>query len=933
MFNKTLFLLSIIVFAFLYKVSAQKVAVSGTVRDTIEKKNIPNAVIMLLTEKDSLIYGFTRSGKDGSFTIQQVTPGNYILMTTHPYFADFVDNITVKNIPASNLGFLPLTSKSKLLQEVIVRSGSPIRIKGDTTIYTADSFKVSANANVEELLKKLPGIQVDKNGEIRAMGERVEKVLVDGEEFFGDDPGMAVKNLRADAVKEVQVFDKKSEQAEFTGIDDGKTQKTINLKLKEDKKKGYFGKIDLAGGLTNNPGNRFNNNLMYSAFKGKRKIGAFLLNGNTGQDGLNWQDEQKYGGENENMTMGLDDEGGFVFMTRGGGTDEEPFVNTQNGFIKNTNAGLTYSNKWNDKTTFNFSPKFNSQVYNNNLSQFTRTAVTPDSVFDANTTRNTYVNRYNLKNSAIYDVKIDSNNSLKLTLRGNYYHTESREEDYSFTTGAQSVLKNTTQRKFNGLSQKQAYSANIIFKHKFKKLRRTLTFTTDWRFLDTDIDNLLQSKNVGFKDGVSDLVIDLDRNNLNARVSNTLSGKVVYTEPLSKKYSLELGYELNLNKGKNDFSVFNKNAVTDKYDVLVDSLSNNFKQTITINRPSAKISFSDKKVKFNMGAGFGLTNFNLADITADTSYKRNFINFFPTAGLTYNYKSNHSLRITYTGNTSQPTINQLQPLRNNNDIFNQYNGNPNLKPTFTHNLNLSHNGYDFLKDRWMYQSLNINVSTNAITNNRTIDLSNGKTITSPVNTNGNMNLSVWTGMGSKFKKMEVRYSIGPTLSYNQFADFINSTKIVTKTLSAGMSVSAQKAKDKKYDFSFYNDFRFNNNRTTQTSNFSTNTFGFNGTVYYKKTWSLISDYMYNWREKIQENSPRISNHMLNARLQKTFRNNEFTLYFVVRDILNQNIGVDMSFYGNTYNETRNDRLRRYWMLGFAWDFKNKAKKTTSTPSK
>jgi hypothetical protein len=275
----------------------------------------------------------------------------------------------------------------------------------------------------------------------------------------------------------------------------------------------------------------------------------------------------------------------------------------------------------------------------------------------------------------------------------------------------------------------------------------------------------------------------------------------------------------------------------------------------------------------------------------------------------------------------------LQPLRNNNDIFNEYNGNPNLKPTFTHNLNLSHNGYDFLKDRWMYQSLNINVSTNAITSNRFIDLSNGKTITTPVNTNGNMNLSLWSGMGSKFKKMDVRYSVGPTLSYNQFADFINNAKIISKTLSAGLNFSAQKSKDKKYDFSFYNDFRFNNNRTTQTSNFSTNTFGFNGTVYYKKTWSIINEYTYNWREKIQEGSPRISNHMLNARLQKTFKNNEFTLYFLVRDILNQNIGIDMSFYGNTYNETRNDRLKRYWMIGFAWDFKNKAAKTTSAPAK
>ncbi len=157
----------------------------------------------------------------------------------------------------------------------------------------------------------MPGIQVDKDGKIKAMGETVEKVLVDGEEFFGDDPGMAVKNLRADAVKEVEVFNKKSEQAEFTGIDDGKTQKTINLKLKEDKKKGYFGKIDVAGGLQKIIDHRYNDNLLFSSFKGKRKLSAFLLNGNTGQDGLSWQDEEKYGGRDD-ISMNMDEDGGEI---------------------------------------------------------------------------------------------------------------------------------------------------------------------------------------------------------------------------------------------------------------------------------------------------------------------------------------------------------------------------------------------------------------------------------------------------------------------------------------------------------------------------------------------------------------------------------------------------------------------------------------------
>ncbi|HEY8657624.1 MAG TPA: carboxypeptidase regulatory-like domain-containing protein, partial [Hanamia sp.] len=398
---------------------AQLANVSGSVKDRNESKPIQNAVIALLTPTDSILYKFTRTDAGGKFMLKNVTPGKYILMTTQPYFADMLDNIDVeKNIQLPPINLL---SKSELLQEVIVKSGTPYRIKGDTTVYTADSFKVSANANVGELLKKLPGIQVDKDGKITAMGETVQKVLVDGEEFFGDDPGMAVKNLRADAVKEVQVFDKKSDQAEFTGIDDGKTQKTINLKLKENSKHGYFGKADIAAGTKQNNENRYNYNLLFSSFRGKRKLSAFLLNGNTGQDGLSWQDEQKYGGDN--ISADVNDNGDISFQWIGS-NDDEPYVDPQNGFITNVNAGLQYSNKWNDKYNFNLSPKYTSQQYTNQKQTLTRAQV-GDSVLNQNSTGVDNVNRHNFKIRGIWDMKLDSMNSLKITTNTDFYHTES----------------------------------------------------------------------------------------------------------------------------------------------------------------------------------------------------------------------------------------------------------------------------------------------------------------------------------------------------------------------------------------------------------------------------------------------------------------------------------------------------------------------------
>jgi hypothetical protein len=898
--------------------------ISGTINDKTENTAIKNAVVMLLTPKDSVLYKFTRTNDKGDFLFKDVKEGEYILMTSHPYFADVVDNIEVKN-EDKDLGKLALTSKSKLLQEVIVKSGTPIKIKGDTTVYTADSFKVSANANVEELLKKLPGIQVDRDGKIKAMGETVEKVLVDGEEFFGDDPGMAVKNLRADAVKEVQVFDKKSDQAEFTGIDDGKTQKTINLKLKEDKKKGYFGKLNAAGGLQDKIDDRYNTNAMINAFKGKRKLSAFVITGNTGQDGLSWQDNDKYGGESDNMSVSMDEDGGVMYSWRGGGSDDEPYVDTENGFIKNLNAGINYNNKWNDKKTLNVSPKYNSQIYTNSIINLSQTQI-QDSVLNSYSTDVVDVNRSNFKLMGSYDVKLDSNNTIKFTTRANFYDTQSEETTLGNTTGKFGTLKNESNRNTRINSDKQALGATILYKHKFKKARRTLSLNADWNLLQTTSNNFLNSTNFIYENGILDSTVNQNQLREGERNTNKISTRAIYTEPLSKKYALELGYEISYSKGNNNQISYDYNPVNGKFDTKIDTLSNEFNQTIIINKPSIKVNYTGKKIKYNLGSGFGITNFDFKDVTLNKDYNRNFTNFFPQANFTYTYKSNHSLRFTYNGNTAQPTLNQVQPLRNNTNVFNQYIGNPNLKQSFTNSFNVSHNSYNFLKDIWMYQSFNVRTTSNAITNNFTTDVNTGARVTQPVNTNGNYNMNFWSGVGFKLKKADLRINLQPSFSFGKTNGFINGLKNTSNTFNGGFGLYLSKSKDKKYDFSIGNDISKSRNTTTQNSlvnKFYTNNLNLNTTVFYKKTWSVNSDFNFYSRPKTDLIPTAINNKIWNAKLQKTFKNNEFTAYVLVRDILNQNIGIDRNFNENTFTETRNNRLQRYWMLGFTWDFKNK----------
>lgn len=922
--SKYLLLLLAVIFS-QYSFSQNAGNLTGIIKDTTENKLVENAVVAIVSQGDSMLLHFTRTAKDGTYSLPGPGAGKYIFMVMHPSFADYVDDITLQDAN-KKMPLVSLTPKSKLLEAIILKTGTPIRIKGDTTIYTADSFKVSANANVEELLKKMPGIQVDKDGKIKAMGESVEKVLVDGEEFFGEDPGMAVKNLRADAVKEVQVFKKKSEQAEFTGIDDGQSKQTINLKLKDNKRSGYFGKIDMAGGLLKNIDDRYNTNLMFSSFKGKRKLSAFILNGNTGQDGLSWQDMEKFGGNDMNFEM--TDEGGMMFFSGGGGSsDGEPYINPQNGFITNTNAGLQYNNKW-GKNSLNLSPKFNSQVYDNNRTNFLQTQIR-DSILNQNSQTQTHINRYNFKTKGTFDLNIDSSNSLKLTLNANIYHTESEERTNSITTGESGNFKNSSDINQQNNSDKQSFSSSLLYKHKFKKDRRTLSVNADLGTLSADAGNFLQQQFTDNQSGVTEINQFKDISNSTSNVAT----KLVYTEPLTKKFSLEIGHELSYTKGKNNQQTYNFTPATGKFDERVDTLSNNFNQQIVTNKPYAKIAFSSKKIKYNIGMGVGYTHFNLDDISFNKSYVRDFTNLFPSAFLTYIYKSNHSLRFNYNGRTTQPTLNQLQPLRNNNNPYNQYIGNPDLKQSFTNSFNISHNGYDFLKDRWMYQSLNVRMTSNAITNNRILDPVTGFTIIQPVNTGGNYNISFWSGLGMKIKKLDLRMDLNPNINYSKFIEVVNGLETPINNLSTGLRLSFSKSKDKKYDFGIGDNFEYTKNSNSSNNKFAgarnsfiTNTLNLNAKVYYKKVWALSSDLEYIYRQKTSDFSQDLTNKLWNARLERTFKKDEFTAYFMVRDILNQNIGITRNFNGINYSEEINDRLQRYFMVGFTWNFKNKAPK-------
>ncbi len=663
---------------------------------------------------------------------------------------------------------------------------------------------------------------------------------------------------------------------------------------------------------------------MFSSFKGKRKLSAFLLNGNTGQDGLSWEDSEKFGGRENNFNMNMDDDGNVSYEWVGGNNDGEPYVNTQNGFVKNTNAGLQYTNKWNDKQNLNVSPKFNKQIYTNNNSRITQTQV-GDTQLNENRSTETNVNRSNFKLNAIFDVKLDSLNSIKFSARTNFYETESDEFTNGETTGEAGILKNKQQKTVITNSDKTSLSAGLLFKHKFAKARRTFTINSSWNRLSTNSNNFLKSSNESYVDGNFDSKVDVDQNKIGDRSNQNLTVGLSYSEPIAKQLSLQFAYQLTYDKGKNNYFTYDYSDVSGKYDQLVSSLSNEFEQEVITHRPNLKLSYNAKKINYSIGSGFGFTTFDLLDKTSDKEYKRNYTNFFPSASFSYRYKNNGNLRINYQGSTRQPTLDQLQPLTNNQDFFNQTLGNPDLKQSFTNSININQNSYNMLNERQIYQGISFSTTTNAIIYNRVIDPETAKTVSKPINSNGNFSGNYYFGYGLKIKKLDLNAQFSPFLGFNKSALSINDKISSAENLNTGFSIYLYKFKQKRYDINLSNRFTINRSTTTQNSeikSFNTNSLNAEVGVYFAEKWKLSTDYNLNTRQKTVDFQDNLTNQLWNARLQRTFKKDEFTAYVLIRDILNQNIGISRNAYQNTISQEQNDRLKRYVMIGLTWNFKN-----------
>lgn len=904
-------------------VAQEKTAgIKGLIIDTLNKQNLSNATIAILRKKDSVLVSFTRSLKDGSFELKNLPEGQHIVMISYPNYADYVDVLSLNKNKITDLGKLPVITKATLLQEVIVKQRvSAIRVKGDTTEYKADSFKVSANADVQELLRKMPGIQVNSKGEITAQGERVKKVLVDGEEFFSDDPAVVTKNLRADAIDKVQAFDKKSDQAAFTGIDDGQKIKTLNLTLKEDKKKGYFGKVEA--------GTDFNQyyaaKLLANSFKAKRKLSGYLTTDNTKFQSLNWDENRNYAGD-ANTTTEITEDGGMMMYSSG---DE---FSWGRGFPNSITSGIHFSNKWNkDKYNTNNTYQYNQQDVRGITTSKTQT-ILPDTSFINSTSQDQVSSRKRNKITSIFEWQIDSTNSLKVTLRGAVTNSSSRMNFLGSSISEKNILINASNRTTSTVEEKQMLNTNFLWRKKYKKLGRTFTLNTDINLNNVTNDGFLIAQNDFYNSAGTLIKTDLlDQKKINKQNTSSLSSNATYTEPIWKNTFLIFNYRINLNKNDAERNTLSKNNANNKYDNLVDSLSNHFLFNTEAHTGGINIRYNVKKFNFSAGTELGNVTFRLNDLRKNTDRSVSFTNFIPQVIFNYTPKQQRRFNISYNGSTQNPSLAQIQPIIDNIDPINLVVGNPNLKQAFIHRISLGGNDYKVLKSRNIYFYSNFSSTENAISSENSID-SLGRRISKAINVNGNYNFDAYLGYRTEvFPSLNVGFSAGPTKS--RYVNRINRLENITNNSGIRFGINAGYWGDKKLNFWMNINARNTISNSSIRPDVSTRywTYDLNSDIQLKlkkiKTYINIG-----LEAEIYQKTPVFANqqnvYIVNSSIRKVIsKNDQWELKFDANDIFNQNRGISRNASSNFISETINQTIQRYFLFSVIWNFNKNGKAT------
>lgn len=906
--------------------------VRGRLVDTTNKQPIADATVSIIQAKDSALVTFTLTDKQGRFEIKGLVSGDYHLLITHQAYAEIKKSVTLTDEKKLvDLGDVNPPKDYKTLGGVTVTNEAPIVVKNDTVQFNASGFKTQPNATAEDLIKKLPGMEVDKEGNVKSQGEQVQKVTVDGKEFFGNDPKLATKNLTADMIESVQVFDDMSDQSKFTKIDDGSRSKTINIKLKKDRNKGYFGRALVAGGAGGDKGH-YEGNLSINKFNGNQRISLLFNANNINKQGFSFSDIissmggfSGFGGGQGGggMMGGMQIRGGGMAAMFGGG-------GSNTGLIKSLSAGLNYSDQWGAKIKLTGSYFLSNSDTRQQQSILRRSTYT-DSIATlsrelVSTTQNQN-HRFNLR----FEYQIDSANSLLYTPSVTLQHSENFSNDTSFsrtTQPTEEYLAVTSRTNNTNTRNGYNWGNNLLFRHKFGKTGRTITLGLNNSFGNSRSNGITYSDNEFFQpDGTLSRSLIQNQTNRQRTTTNNNVLSTSYTEPFGLNKLLELNYAYTHNRSTSDRETFNFDPGSGKYTSPNLLLTNEFQNTFVAHRIGANFRVQNKKYNYQFGLGVQRatleSNSYQASTQKDSITQRSYTNYFPTANFNYTPIKSKNLRFSYNGRTNQPSISQLQNVPDVTDTLNIKIGNPNLKQEFNHNFNIGYNSFNILTFRLIAANLSFNATQNKIVNS--ISVSGPVTTTRYFNMNGYYRGSSFFTLGLPFKNPKWKGSsvnLTNNTSYTQDVSVVRGSKNFTRSLliSQGAGINLNKS---KFDVGMRLNLAYNDVRYTLTKDINedywTQTYSGDFAYNFPKNFILSTDFSY------LVNTGRAQGYnqtipLWNASMSKQiFKKKNGEIKLSVNDILNQNENISRLASDNYVQDTRSIVLRRYFMLSFLFN--------------